>query len=213
MSTQISLKEIERKVFQTSFDDGLWDVFLGSFFSMFAGAPFLSASIGDFWSSAIFLPVWVVVYLVIWWLRRNVVAPRIGTVKFGPARRAKLTRFTMVMLAFNFIMLLLGSLAALTFGRSSGQLTSMVFGLMLLVGFSLAAYFLEIPRLYLYGLLFALAPPIGEWLWQNGYASHHGFPLTFGLLSALMTVTGLVIFFRLLRDNPLPNGEVNSGVG
>ena len=56
MSRQLSLKEAERKAFRTKYDDGLWDILLGCFFSMFAIAPFLSASLGDFWSSAVFVP-------------------------------------------------------------------------------------------------------------------------------------------------------------
>lgn len=58
MSQQISLKEAERKAFRSKYNDGLWDILLGCFFLMFAVAPYLSPTLGDFWSSVAFVPFW-----------------------------------------------------------------------------------------------------------------------------------------------------------
>jgi len=69
---------------------------------------------------------------------------------------------------------------------------------------------LDFNRLYLYGLLVGLSPLIGEWLWTQGYASHHGFPVTFGTASGIMILVGLIIFIRLLRDNPIPSEGIHS---
>jgi len=204
MSQQISLKEAERKAFSATINDGLWDVFLGCFFLIFVIAPFLSASLGDFWSSFIFLPFWALVYLAIWLIRKYVVTPRIGFVSLGQGRKTKLKKLSVVMLVANVIALILGLVAAVTFGKVPGQLYSYGIGLVLLAGFSLAAYFLDFPRLYVYGLLLGLSPLVGEWLWSQGYASHHGFPITYGITSCIMILTGLVVFVRLLIDNPLP---------
>ena len=204
MSDRISLKEAEKKAFRATLNDGLWDVFLGCFLLMLVIAPFLSSSLGDFWSSAIFVPFWGLVYLVIWQVRKRVVAPRIGTATFGRARKNRLKKFTIVMLVVNIAAFVLGIVAAANVGRVSGRMTSILFGLLLLCFFSLAAYFLDLGRFYTYGLLAGVAPPIGEWLWVRGYASHHGFPVTFGVISGVTIVTGLMLFARLLRANPLP---------
>lgn len=204
MSKQISLKEAEQRAFRASYDDGLWDVLLGCVVLMFAVAPFLSRSLGDFWSSAVFLPFWALAFVVIWLIRRRLVAPRTGVVKFGRARRARLMKFSILMLAVNVVAFALGLAAAMTFGRVSGLTTSIVFGLIVLIAFSLAAYFLDFGRLYVYGLLFGLAPVVGEWLYVNVNAPHHGFPITFGIVAGTMILTGLVVFVRLLRDNPVP---------
>lgn len=72
----------------------------------------------------------------------------------------------------------------------------------MLVFFSAAAFILDIPRLYLYGLMLFIAPPIGEWLYQNQGASHHGFPIVFGFSAGVMILTGLVLFIRLLIIMP-----------
>jgi hypothetical protein len=112
MSQSISLRDAERKVFHTAVNDGLWDIFLGCFFLMFAITPFLSERLGDFWSSVIFLPFWGLVYLAIRFVRKHVITPRLGSVKFGASRNAILMRFNLVMLVVNLIALVLGLIAA-----------------------------------------------------------------------------------------------------
>jgi MFS family permease len=210
MSQQISLKEAERKAFRFSYNDGLWDIFLGCFFLNFVIGPYLSTSLGDFWSSVVFLPFYALVFLIIWLTRKYVVTPRIGRVKFGQVRISKLTKFTVVMLVFNILAAISGFIAALSFGRVPGQLLGIFLGIILLIGFSTAAYFLDFYRLYIYGLLVGISPMVGEWLWIQGLASHHGFPITFGISSGIMILVGLIVFIRLLHDNPVPTEEISS---
>jgi len=205
MSSPISLKDAERRAFRSRFADGLWDVFFGCWFPLLlAIGPLLSRSMGDFWSSAVFLPFWGLVYLIIWLVRKYVVTPRVGMVKFGAVRKTRLKKFTVALLVVNVIAFILGIVAALGFGNLPVGGPPIIFGLILLIGFSTAAYFLDFPRLYVYGLLGALAPQIGEWLYQNMGASHHGFPIVFGALAGVMFLTGLVTFARFLQNNPLP---------
>lgn len=209
MSQKLSLKEAERKAFTIAFDDGLWDIFLGCFFLEFAIAPLLTERMGDFWSSVIFLPFWGLVYLAIWLIRKYIVRPRIGVVKYGPARKNRLTKLNIVLLLVNLVVFLLGLIAVFSLGVVPGQIYTVLFGLTLLVGFSLAAYFLDFSRLYIYGLLLALSPLVGEWLYTHGYASHHGFPIAFGVACSIMILTGIIIFIRFLRNTPIPTMEAS----
>ncbi len=202
MSQKMSLKEAERKVFHTTTNDGLWDIFLGGYFLIFVIAPFLSVSLGDFWSTVVFLPFWGLLYLAIRAVRKNVVAPRIGTVKFGPIRIAKLKRFSYIMLGINIAALLMGIWASLNFAKVGGM-PSYFIGIILLTGFSLAGSLLDIPRLFFYGLLLGLAPVVGEWLWNNTNVTHHGFPITFGTVSGIMILIGIILLIRLVRNNPV----------
>jgi hypothetical protein len=211
MSQRISIKEAERKAFRTTYNDGLVDIFLGCFFLIFAIGPYLSPTLGDFWSSVVFLPFWGLVFLVILLIRKYVVTPRVGFVKFGLARKTKLAKFTYVMLVVNVIAFILGLVAAMSFGKVPGQIYTIIFGMILLMGFSIAAYFLDFSRLYIYGFLVGLSPLVGEWLWSRGYAPHHGFPITFGTAAGIMILVGLTIFVRLLRDNPVPTEGIPSG--
>lgn len=208
MEEAISLKGIEKKAFKTIHGDGLWDILLGCFVLMFAVAPLLSARLGDFWSSAVFLPFWGLVYLAIRLLRTHVVAPRVGTFKLGHARKAKLRKFSIVMLVANVIALVLGIIAAKNVGSVSGRAVVPFTGLIFLVGCSVAAGLLDLPRLYVYGLLIGFSPIVGEWLWMNRMASHHGFPVTFGFTAAVMIVVGLVLFIRIVRVAPVSAHEL-----
>jgi hypothetical protein len=210
MAQYISLREAERKAFRATINDGLWDILLGCWVLMFAIGPFLSPSLGDFWSSAVFLPFWGLVFLVIWLVRKYVVTPRVGSVKFGQARKTKLMKFSIVMLVMNVIAFILGLAAAMNLGRVPGQIFPIIFGLIFLIPFSIAAYFLDLSRLYIYGLLVGLSPLLGEWLYISGNASHHGFPITFGTTAGIMILAGLAIFVRLLRDNPVPKEGIPS---
>ena len=203
MSQNINLKEADRKIFSASFDDGLLDIFLACWLLIFILGPFLSVYLGDFWSSFVFLPYWGVVYLILRWVRKHVVNPRIGSVKYGPIRIKKLTTFTILMLVLNIIFLLLGIVAFLM-PIGSGWRFILPFSAMLLISFSLGGYFLGLTRLYVYGLILALAIHVGEWLYQNFGASHHGFPVTFGFVATIIFLVGLVKFITLVRDNPLP---------
>jgi hypothetical protein len=209
MSNQISLKEAERKAFKASYNDGLWDIFLGCFVLIFALAPILSERLGDFWSSVLFLPVWGLVYLIIWLVRRNVLVSRIGIVKIGAARKARLKRFNNVMVGVNVLVLVLGIVCAFYF-KVFGQTISILFGSILLILFSIAAYYLDFNRLYAYGLLVGLAPLIGEWLYNRGDVPHHGYPITFGIASGIMILVGLYVLVRLLSENPMPMETVPS---
>jgi hypothetical protein len=210
VSQNISLKEAERKVFITAFQDGLWDVLIGCFVLMFAVAPFLSTTLGDFWSSVVFLPFWAVVYLVIRLTRKYVVSPRIGVVRFGRSRRVRLSRAGVILFVVNVVGLILGILAA-QISYEPGWMILTPFGLLMLTLFSVGAYYLDCARLYLYGVLTALSPLVGEWLYVNLHASHHGFPITFGTTAGIMIAVGLIKFALLLRDHPMP-GERSSSV-
>jgi hypothetical protein len=207
MSNQISLEQAEKRAFRTKYDDGLWDILAGCFFLIFVIALFLSARLGDFWTSAAFGAFMLLLLLGVRLIRKHVVVPRVGVVKFGRARKAKLRKFTLVMLVVNIVAVILGIFAATQFEKLSGQMIAIIFGLILLAGFSLAGYFLDFSRLYIYGLLLGLSPQVGEWLYGKGLATHHGFPVTFGTSAAIMILVGLAVFARLLRDSPVPLEE------
>jgi hypothetical protein len=202
-----NLKSAERRVFQATISDGLWDVFLGCFFLSFSIAPLLSTKLGDFWSSAIMIPICGLAILVIWYLRRNVIQPRIGTVVFGPERNRKLRRATSWLLALNILFFLAGIIIYLlgftpTDPSGLAVLVPGIMGLIPWAMLSLTGYLLEYPRLYLYGALSLIAPMIGEWLYRAHGFPHHGIPFVYGILAFVMILTGIWLFVRLLHNNP-----------
>jgi len=205
MSQHISLKEAEQKVFVSAFADGLWDIMIGCFFLIFAIGPFLSRSLGDFWSSAVFVPFWALAYLVAWVIRKHVVRPRIGVVRFGPWRKVRLIRFLVAMLVVFTMTFALGIFSALRFGTVPGWVHVAGFSLIVLSTFSLTAAFLRFTWLYIYGALIALSPLVGEWLYRHLGVPHHGYPVAYGVSAGLPLLVGLLKLIHLLRAYPISN--------
>lgn len=202
------LTALERETFRTVTDDGLWDVLAASVLAMFAIAPRLSNTMGDFWSSVVFLPVWIATYLTIQLVREHVVVPRVGTVRFGDERVHRLRRYAHVMLVVNVVAAVLGLIAAISIQWNWFDLNGVAYpftlGIIVLVVSSFAAHAMSVPRYYLYGLMVAIAPLVGEWLWRNDLAGDHGFPITFGVAAIVIALTGITRFVAVIRSHPLP---------
>ena len=202
--TSSDLRAEERSAYRAATDTGLWDILISSVVALFAIAPLLSTKLGDFWSSAVFIPVWVLVYLGIRLIKDRLVTPRIGEVRWGSARKSRLKKLGTAMLVVNVLALGLGALAYLATERGYSGLWAMPvpFGLIVLVLFSLLAYAVSIPRFFIYGLLLAASPLIGELLYRQGLASHHGFPIVFGIAAVAIALVGLIRLGRILKMRP-----------
>lgn len=200
------LRRIERSTYRSVVDSGLWDLFLASVVAMFAIAPLLSVHVGDFWSSTVFLPLFAAILVMIRVVQARVISPRMGAVEFARSRRRRLVVLSVIMLVVNVIALVVGLVVSTRAPVLNGQIVPLGMSLAILVGFSLAAFFLDIPRVFFYGLLLAIAPPIGEALFRRGYASHHGFPVVFGVCATVILVCGIVRFIRFLPP-PSTDGQ------
>lgn len=207
MSQKISLKDAERKAFKSAFQHGLWDIFIGCFLLMFVIAPSLSRSLGDFWSSVVFLPFFVVVFVVLWLVRKHVIVPRVGIVEFGAWRKKRVIRFNIVMFLALTVAFVLSFLSLVQFDLIPGWIHIARFSLVFLIVFFVVAYFLDFTRLYIYGVLIALSPLIGEVFYVYLKVPHHGIPISFGISASLIILTGLVLFVRFLQDHPMPTDQ------
>jgi len=140
-------------------------------------------------------------------IRRQVVKPRVGVVEFGAWRTARLLRFNLAMLVAGVVALMLGILTAASLVSLPGWTHVARFSLIFLLGFCVTAYFLDFPALYLYGILIALAPLIGEGLYNYLGVAHHGYPISFGLTAGILILVGLVKLAKLLHTYPSPDDQ------
>ncbi len=202
----VSVKEADRRIYRTSLDDGLVDIFIFSVVLMFIIGPFLSVYLGDFGASAIFLPFWGAVCLILLYIRKKVIKPRAGVVNYGPQRRRKLTLFTGIMLVLYVVFMLLGLLAFISPGAFIWAPT-FAFAMMVLISFGLAGYFLDVTRFYLYGLMLAGGFFVGEWLYQTFGFSHHGIPVVFGVSGMVIFLIGFIKLITFVQNNPLPTED------
>lgn len=208
MSQNISLKEAERKAFTSTFRDGVWDIALGLWLMTMGVAPLLEEAmpLSDWWIMILGVPV----MLVLWSGKKFITIPRMGLVKFGPKRKFKLSVMLTIVSVILFLSLLLGVLFAtnsIPSELATGiSIPVIVWVVLFIVVFSVAAYFLNLNRLYAYGVLYAVTLPVRIILKQ--IPDLRGISLGAYFFSAsIILLIGTVLLIRFLRDYPIPAEE------
>ena len=207
MTEVLSLKELERKAWRSVFQDGLYDLWLG-WLLLQMGIAYLISQVETtlLERTALNLGVYFLSCLALWAGKRFITVPRIGRVKFSPKRGSRLRRlgvvtFIAVAVTFGFTLLVV-IIKSGSPGSSLWQvLAPVAISLLLLVFFSLAAYYLDYERLYIIAVMFAL-PEILLLLFEELWGIHIGF-LAWALPAALVLVMGLITLLRFLRDYPV----------
>jgi len=167
MENKINLDKLETKVFSTTYQDGLLDMFLGIVLLQFAIGPLLTdIGFSDFAAAAAFIPVWLIALLLFFLIKRFITKPRIGTIKPGPVRKAKIVKANIILFVILFAGFLIGLLYE-DFSQRINILFPLTFSMMILALASVSAYYFNIIRLYYYGILIAMAPLSGEIIEAN----------------------------------------------
>jgi hypothetical protein len=215
MSQNINLKELERKAWTSYFQDGLWDIYLGLLLlAMAIGALLSDIGVPEAWDMTVYATLMVLSMLVLWAGKKFITVPRMGRVKFGPKRKARLNWVRVVL----FLSVLVGAgvfLAGLAMRINRPEWLNAAFFfpaawvVNAMVVFSLGAYFLDFSRLYLIGVLYALPVPLDIMFHELA-----GIDLTFfafAVPAAVILIVGLVMFVRFLRDYPVVPEEASYG--
>ena len=215
MSANLDLKDLEKRAFRSTFQDGLWDIYLGVLLLLMGGAP-LVISLGlesGGWLLAVDVALVLLAVVAFWAAKKYITVPRIGQVKFGAKGKARQRRTSLVLFVSVVvgIALLLVQLAARG-GRADWALSDLlipgVWVVNVLVVFGLAAYFMGFERLYLYGILYAVPVPL--WLTSHRWTDIDLGVAAFAVPAGIMILIGAVSFVRFLRDYPIP-AEVHRG--
>ncbi len=197
----LNLKEIERRAYRSTFQDGLWDIYLGLVFTNFAlGALLDRLELSEGPRMALTLGYFAIIMVLFIGAKRYVTMPRMGQVRFGPQRKRKLNKARIVLGAS----VLLGLAAFLSAGADvapSVDALVIIFAANILIVLGATAYFMDYERLYLWAILFALSLPVGEILKE--YADLSDPALVFFVSGGIATVTGALLFIRFLRDYPI----------
>lgn len=208
MSEKLNLKELERKAWRSYFDDGLWDIYLGSLLALMGVSAYMgNLELGEGLHMGIYIVLLTVVMLGMWAAKRFITVPRLGRVKFGEKRQKSRKRTSLVLFAsvvFGFILfLVLGGVAR---GEISREIPWEViipaaWALNMLLVFGLGGYFLQFERLYFIGLLYAIVLPLDFFLTET--ANLHIVPYMFAGAGLLIVLVGAVYLRRFLRENPI----------
>jgi hypothetical protein len=213
MNTQLDLKEMERKAFRATYQDGLWDLYFGLIVVCMSIFVYRPASGYSPLNIVLALCAFGVAYGLFWAGKKFITLPRMGQVRYG-AKREKRKRTmiialsVVVLIQFALFSLQLAAWANPGFGASINgfikdrNVMDLVVASVgaLIVGPSmiLVAYFRDFPRGYFIAVMIALAVFLMIYLNQPVY------PIIIGTLIAL---PGLVLFVRFLRNHPLHREE------
>jgi hypothetical protein len=210
MNSSIDLKELERKAYRATYQDGFLDITLGLFLIGSAVAGLFQDN------KPVRLTITVLIVLIpltIFLLgKKKITLPRIGIVRFGAERKARKKKIAVIILTA----VILSSLMALTAMTHNmpfflvellkGYGSAVAFGLLAFTMFLFGGYYNDIPRLYLYGLLFGGSLFLSECYYNKvGIGIHSS--VWFGVSGFIILIIGVSLLARFLRQYPLPSEE------
>lgn len=203
MTKEINLKEMEKKAWKSCFQDGLWDIFLGLIIVGFGIAPLIEEITGITYLISLIILL-SLGYIIFYSGKKYITVPRIGNVKFGPKRKLKKIK-VVVILAISVIF----GIAAIVFTQTDLKPYNMdvsiwgiIFAINALIVFSLMAYYLDFPRLYIYSIFFAISIFIIETS-SSHVGSTYDNVIGFGMLGVVIVLVGILHLTRFVRRYPL----------
>jgi hypothetical protein len=210
MTENIDLRKIEKNILKFSHQHGFYDFFIGFIITGMSFGPIFRESLPapyNYFLWPLILVVIAEIFLFI--IIKYVIQPRTGIIKPGPGLKSIRKKLLIVVL-FQFviqvifiILLVVGSGPGI---QAEGIFFMLIISLFILPLFSILAYLMNYPRLYLIGILIWLAIFINE-LIHEFYDYRFRWILSFGIIGSVILFMGLVIFIRFLKKYPLPKKE------
>lgn len=203
------LHKLEREAFRRYYEDGVFDIYLGLMLLVFAAASALWQTLeSELASYVVILGLALAVTLPLLAYRRRLLGERLGTFQPGPQRKLRIGRTRWVLLGSVALgLVVFGALAVAVAESSSLDLLAVAVPLLWLVNavvvFGAMAYYLDVPRFYLYGVVAGLLMPLLVWpdaLWGIELPAW----LVFGSSGVAVAAYGVVKLRRFLRRYPAP---------
>ena len=206
MTNDMNLKEVEKKIFTSYFNDGLWDVY--------GGLLLLGFGLGIITEQTMVLIGFILLALIPPFVRKPLVMSRLGSVRFSPERQQRTIRYKVLAWVIGSIALLVGVVLAGLYSAGSmpdgfdawmrDYFFVFIGGMLALIA-GLTGYIINVSRFYFYALV-VLGTFIAAALLRP--EDMEGIPITAG--GALILAIGIFIFIRFLAQNPPPKGEDES---
>jgi hypothetical protein len=201
-----ALRALEKKIYRSFFQDGLWDIFWGLILLSFAAQSAYSSLGLPYPLDHAIIPALAVLTLELG--KRYLTIPRLGKVRFGPQRRAQLQKgktvlFILVTLA---LLILILAIPALSLSQPDPGMDvivrSLMMGLVIMAALGIIAFFQGFSRLYVYAVVFGLSLPVSQII-KGQVASPWEEWLSFGIPAVAILAIGLTLLFRFLRTYSL----------
>lgn len=210
MTENLDLKEIEKKTWRSFFEDGIFEIYMGSLYlgvgitsSLFDIAPFSLFHLFGY-----FIIIFGLIFFILG--KKFITYRRVGKIKFGRKRKVRKLK-TILILSVNFIILsvfyLIGVFAPPSYLIFPSWLNSLIMGVLFTtIPISLVAYFLDMPRFYIIAFQFGITFFLFE-LFSLFLLEPFNLILTFTINGSIMIGMGLNCFVKFLKKYPSPKKE------
>ncbi|MCK5127386.1 MAG: hypothetical protein KAR42_14115 [candidate division Zixibacteria bacterium] len=203
----INLKELERRAYRSTFDDGIYDIYFGLLFLIIAWIPIME-SIGI--SRVLGYPLLVSPIALIWAGKRFITIPRLGAVEFGTKRKTykKIVRWIgLISLALMLPLMIMFGNSGLT-GNHEGMSIWLMIAIIGLPVFAIAVAYINHPRIFIYAAAMIFCVAQAEFLLRF-ISSPLNSIVTFGLVGIIVFVYGLSLLIAFIKKYPKESPEVN----
>jgi hypothetical protein len=208
----MNLKSIEKKIWLSSFQDGIWDIYWGILLLGFGVSPVLE-------EFGVIRPLNFIIFpflafLTLFLGKKFISIPRMGLIKFGKKRKSDHMKLliigiiTFISALIIFILVKQSYLGSSWKGSMSGVMGPIVSAIFFIISISLIAYFMEYKRLYLYAFFFGISIPLAEALFYVVGEPVDSL-IAFSVTSIPILITGFVIFFKFIYTYKPLSKEVN----
>lgn len=201
MTLDTDLKQLEKNTWRSLFQDGLLDITMGMIL-------IVSMICQLFDAARIFYTLYLipVVFQII--AQRSITRPRLGIVKFSKQRNRK-RHWLFIILTLSILLLLILTMKGIL---QKLPMTPVFVGGHILILCSVLAYFLNLYRLYLYGVLITLSFAVSE------IVIHHTGIIARGAFAwlasgVIIMAIGIFMLVRFLKKYPIPSHKTASAGG
>lgn len=198
-----SLKEVERRAYRSTFDDGIYDIQFGLLFLVFAWIPVLEVLGISRYLGYLLL---IIPILLPWLGKRIITIPRMGAVEFGSKRKSKKRLLSVI--GIIILVLTLPLFIMIGGGGISGRMGWLLVAAFGLPIFVIAIYSMDFPRLYIYAAILIAAVVESEFL--LGYVDNPlNAVISFGIPGIIIFVIGFILLIKFIQKYPRQHPEAN----
>jgi len=219
MAQTIDVNNAEKKVFRlAAFEDGIWEIYLGVFFTLMSFYEWTRALLGPALNAVLVLGLLLLCAAVTVIAKKRITLPRIGFVKFNTGSKKKIKTVNLITLGLVLATLVLLILSAkslineLTWEHFPQWFSEfdidLIFALVIIGLFSLIAYSTGVTRFYLHGVLLG-AGNFATTVLRTYNKIQFGWPIA--LAGLVIAVIGVSVLAKFLQEYPLPTEEASDG--
>jgi hypothetical protein len=219
MMQTVDMKNAEKQVFRlATFEDGLWEIYLGLFFTVMSFYSLTRELLGPALNAALVLGICLFLVGLVWIAKKSITQPRLGRVKFGTRTQQKIRTASLVtwgLVIATFALMILGSRQLLnepTWERLPQWFSDfdvdLFFALLIVATFSLIAYATGARRFYFYGLLLGVSNFMTTVLSVYNDVKF-GWPVA--LAGLIITAVGVSVLIRFFQDYSVSSEETVDG--